>query len=80
MLPVESPYFHTELARLAIPIHYTPAADRFHVLIFLSGRGSIAGQPFQEGEAWLVPAGARTFTIEPIDPVKMLRTWIPAGA
>ena len=80
MLPVESPYFHTELARLAIPIRYTPAPDRFHVLIFLSGRGSIAGLPFQEGEAWLVPAGAPIFTIDPIDPVKMLRTWVPAGA
>jgi len=80
ILPVDCPYFHTELARLATPIRYTPAPDRFHVLVFLSGRGSIAGLPFQEGEAWLVPAGTQPFAIDPIDPVKMLRTWVPEGA
>jgi len=47
------------------------------MLIFLSGQGSIAGKPFREGEAWQVPAGSAPFTIEPTDPVKFLRTWVP---
>ena len=76
-LPIESPYFHTELARIASPIQYVPAPDRFHILIFVAGRGTIAGQPFQEGETWLIPAGAAKFTIDPADPVKFLRTWVP---
>jgi mannose-6-phosphate isomerase len=78
MLPIDCQYFHTELARIALPIQYVPAADRFHILTFVSGMGSIASQPFSEGEAWLVPAGAKPFNIHPTDPVKFLRTWVPA--
>ena len=78
MLPIDCQYFHTELARIASPIQYVPAADRFHILIFVSGMGEIAGQPFREGEAWLIPAGAQRFQIHASDPVKFLRTWVPS--
>jgi len=78
MLPIDCQYFHTELARIVIPLRYVPEAQRFHLLIFISGMGTIANQPFQEGEAWLVPAGAEPFTINPTgDPVRFLRTWVP---
>lgn len=78
MLPVDCTYFHTELARIVIPLHYVPEPARFHLLIFVSGLGSIGGQPFREGEAWLIPAGAAPFTITPDgDAVKFLRTWVP---
>jgi len=78
MLPIDCQYFHTELARIVIPLEYVPEARRFHILIFVSGMGTIANQPFREGEAWLVPAGAERFTIDPAgDPVRFLRTWIP---
>jgi hypothetical protein len=40
--------------------------------------GEIAGQPFCEGEAWLIPAGAPRFQIHPSDSVKFLRTWVPS--
>lgn len=78
MLPIDCQYFHTELARIVIPLRYVPELQRFHILIFISGMGTIADQPFREGEAWLVPAGAEPFTINPTgDPVKFLRTWVP---
>lgn len=77
MLPIDCEYFHTELARTTSPLQYVPAADRFHILVFVSGSGSIAGQAFSEGEAWLVPAGAAKFQMEPAEPVKFLRTWVP---
>lgn len=78
MLPIDCQYFHTELARIVIPLDYVPEEHRFHILIFVSGMGTIANQPFREGEAWLVPAGAERFTINPTgDAVKFLRTWIP---
>jgi mannose-6-phosphate isomerase len=77
MLPVDCRYFHTELARTASSLQYKPEPGRFHLLTFLSGQGTIAGRPFREGEAWLVPAGASPFQIEPTDPVKFLRTWVP---
>jgi mannose-6-phosphate isomerase len=76
-LPIDCKYFHTEVARITTPIDYPPAPDRFHLLIFAAGSGKIAGQPFREGEAWLVPAGARMFAIEPGEPTKFLRTWVP---
>jgi len=76
-LPVECEYFHTELARTTSPLQYKPAKDRFHLLIFLSGSGSIADQAFREGEAWLTQAGGKPFIIRPDEPVKFLRTWVP---
>lgn len=76
-LPIDCKYFHTELARITSPIEYPPANDRFHLLIFAAGSGTIAGQPFREGEAWLVPAGAKLFSIDPAEPTKFLRTWVP---
>ncbi len=77
MLPVDCEYFHVELARTTSSLQYKPERDRFHLLIFLSGRGTLAGQAFQEGEAWLLPAGAEPFFIEPADPAKFLRVWVP---
>jgi mannose-6-phosphate isomerase len=77
MLPIDCPYFHTELARSASSLLYKPEPGRFHVLIFVSGMGTIGGQPFTQGEAWLVPAGGSPFEIEPSEPVKFLRTWVP---
>ena len=76
-LPIDCKYFHTELAKTSTPLRYSPEAGRFHLLIFLSGTGNIAGQPFREGETWLVPAGASPFSIQPSEPVKFLRTWAP---
>lgn len=77
MLPIDCEYFHTELARTTSSLLYKPEPTRFHVVIFISGFGTIAGLPFREGEAWLIPPGAAPFQIEPQDPVKFLRTWVP---
>jgi mannose-6-phosphate isomerase len=77
MLPIDCQYFHTELARTTSKLLYKPEPQRFHVVIFVTGMGTIAGQPFREGEAWLIPAGSQPFEIEPGNPVKFLRTWVP---
>lgn len=77
VLPIDCQFFHTEMARITAPFEYKPEATRFHVLIFLSGLGTIGGQDFQEGQAWLIPAGSASFTIIPGDAVKFLRTWVP---
>ena len=76
-LPIDCKYFHAELAKTASTLRYSSEPDRFHLLIFLSGSGDIAEQPFREGETWLVPAGADPFLIHPGEPVKFLRTWVP---
>ena len=77
MLPIDCEYFHTELARTTSNLLYKPEPGRFHMLIFVSGMGTIAGQSFREGEAWLVPPGGHPFEIVPANPVKFLRTWVP---
>jgi mannose-6-phosphate isomerase len=77
MLPIDCPYFHTELARTSSELLYKPEPERFHIVIFVSGTGTIAKQEFREGEAWLIPAGCAPFSIQPDGPVKFLRTWIP---
>jgi mannose-6-phosphate isomerase len=77
MLPIDCEYFHTELARTTSKLLYKPEPERFHVVIFVSGMGTIAGQQFREGEAWLIPAACAPFEIEPANPVKFLRTWVP---
>ncbi|HEV2690057.1 MAG TPA: class I mannose-6-phosphate isomerase, partial [Bryobacteraceae bacterium] len=73
-LPIDCPYFHTELARIQSPITYPPTPDHFHVLVFISGLGAIAGQEYREGEAWLVSQSAAPFPITPSEPTKFLRT------
>lgn len=78
-LPIDCKYFHTEIAKITTPIEYPAAQDRFHLLIFATGSGFIAGKPFREGEAWLVPPGIGMFEIQPGDPTKFLRTWIPSA-
>ena len=77
MLPIDCQYFHTELDRTSSSLLYKPEHGRFHVVIFVSGTGTIADQPFREGEAWLIPAASAPFSIEPDGPVKFLRTWVP---
>jgi mannose-6-phosphate isomerase len=77
LLPIDCEYFHTELARTTSKLLYKPEPQRFHIVIFISGMGIIAGQQFREGEAWLVPPGGQPFEIEPANPVKFLRTWVP---
>ena len=77
-LPVDCEYFHTEAMTVGRPTEYAPNATHFHILVFESGAGSIAGQPFRPGEAWLVPAGAAPFQIEPHDATRLLRTWVPS--
>ena len=77
MLPIDCQYFHTELDRTASSLLYKPEPGRFHIVIFVTGMGTIAGRQFREGEAWLIPAGGAPFSIEPEGPVKFLRTWVP---
>lgn len=76
-LPVTCEYFRTESMTVDRLTRYEPNATRFHILVFESGLGSIAGQPFRPGEAWLIPAGAEPFLIEPTEPAHLLRTWVP---
>jgi mannose-6-phosphate isomerase len=75
--PVACRYFETEKLIVEQRTIYPANETRFRILIFLSGRGSIAGRPFEQGEAWLIPAGAPSFDITALESVALLRTWVP---
>ena len=77
ILPIDCQYFHTELAKFDAPFDYPPGADRFHLVVFLSGMGTIGNEPYRAGETWLVPQGNSSFAINPDEPTKFLRTWVP---
>ena len=77
-LPVECPYFHTESATLVDGQEFVPDPRRFELMIFLEGEGLIAGEPYREGQAWLVPEDSAPFRVEPVrGTTRLLRTWVP---
>jgi mannose-6-phosphate isomerase len=71
------PYFVTDRIEPRAGFNYEPDRERLHLLIFLEGTGRIAGNCFRAGEAWMVPAGAEAFAIEPQTPCCLLRTYVP---
>jgi mannose-6-phosphate isomerase len=69
-------YFRTELRLFTGPIVHQPNGYEPEILVFLKGAGSIAGQPFRLGEAWLIPAKGPV-NVEAAAEVAMLRTFVP---
>ena len=55
---------------------HQPNGHEPEIFVFLKGAGSIAGQPFRLGEAWLIPAEGPV-NLEPDEEVAMLRTFVP---
>lgn len=79
-LPVSSEYFYTERMTFARSIDYEPDSGRFHILIVVSGRGTIGGEAFEAGDVWLVPAGGKRFELKCDGPMEVLRVSIPPFA
>lgn len=71
-------YFVADEFTYEEPVQYQPASDRYHLLIMLEGTGMIAGMPFKAGQLWRVPAGGAEFTIQPEEPMRLLRTYVPS--
>lgn len=77
LLLAECEYFRTEEWTLASPRELPSPPGRMQLLMFLKGSGRIAGEAFEQGEAWMVPAGAGPSLVEPLAPAQFLRTWVP---
>lgn len=77
LLLAECPYFRTESwsADSAREIPPTPGQPQF--VIFLEGNGRLAGEPFEAGEAWMIPDGGGGCPLDPSAPARFLRTWVP---
>ena len=70
-------YYATEALTLDVAAMYQPDTNRFHVLLVLEGKGRFGDQAYQQGQAWLVPAGSAEFGITPGSTTRVLRTYVP---
>ncbi|HOK47419.1 MAG TPA: class I mannose-6-phosphate isomerase [Bryobacteraceae bacterium] len=73
----ECPYFVTDRIETRTGFRYQPDPQRMHLLIVIGGTGTLAGACFRPGEAWMIPAGAAPFAIEPESECCFLRTYAP---
>jgi mannose-6-phosphate isomerase len=75
-------YFATERLSWSGPVPYAPDPSRFHLLIFLEGRGTLAGDtwdqaPYQAGDAYLIPAECAPFGLRAASPSLAIRSYVP---
>ena len=70
------PYFVTELLSWDSPFIYIPDQRRSHVLVCIEGYGSMAGIPFEGGDAFLVPAEAARFPVDGVG-AQAVRAHVP---
>ncbi len=74
-------YFATERWKITAPIEALSNPEHFDLLVILSGSGKFAGggasATYRGGECWLIPAGLGKFSVNPNEPSKILRTYVP---
>ena len=71
-LPVACEYFFTEKLDVAEP--QSSELDQEYLLIPIAGTGLLAGQKFEAGQVWNVPAGTGAIAVEPHGAAQILRT------
>jgi mannose-6-phosphate isomerase len=75
------PFFATELWTASE--FYTIPVTRPHsdIIVLLSGRGVLRSKdfafPIEQGECWFLPANLEDCHLVPIEPTKMIRTYVP---
>jgi mannose-6-phosphate isomerase len=75
-------YFATERLSWQGTVRYEPDPARFHLLIFLEGRGQLRGDSwddaaYQPGDAYLIPAACAPFGLEAAEPTVAIRSYVP---
>src|SRR5260370_9182722 len=75
------PYFATERWRIMTPVETPSNPEHFDLLVILAGGGDFAwsnqSAGYQCGECWLIPARLGKFALNPAEPTKVLRTYVP---
>jgi mannose-6-phosphate isomerase len=78
-LPLRTPWFCVDkLDASAEAFTYRPHAEKYHLIICVTGEGSIAGEPFRSGEVWMVPAASPPFDLKRSPGAELLRAAGPA--
>ncbi len=70
-------HFVVERLRRAAAAPYQPDPRRTRWLIFVEGRGLLAGEPYQAGEVYLIETGAESFEWQPDSPTEALQVYAP---
>ena len=75
------PYFATERWKIMTPVEVASDPEHFELLVVLTGNGEFAwsgrSAKFQYGECWLIPARLSKFSLNPQEPTKLLKTYVP---
>ncbi len=82
---VRSPFFEVEKMRLRDPLHSEVTQDSPHVLVAVQGSGIVESQgmepiSFATGDAVVVPASVRDYTVRPQWELEMMRMSLPTGS
>jgi mannose-6-phosphate isomerase len=74
-------YFATERWKITAPTEALSDPEHFDLLVILTGSGNFAWESmpasYRSGECWLVPAALGKFSVNPDEPSKLLRTYVP---
>jgi mannose-6-phosphate isomerase len=68
-------YFTMERRTVCGQISFAPLAPHFHMIVVISGEGTIAGTPMAPGGVWCVPARSEPFVIESVTGCDVLITY-----
>jgi len=75
------PFFATELWESESPFAIPVSRSHFDLIVLLSGRGVLRSTdfafPVEQGECWFLPANLEECHLTPIEPTKMIRTYVP---
>jgi mannose-6-phosphate isomerase len=72
-------YFEVHTADISRPFVLDRPDAPFALYVFTEGHGQIGGEPYREGECWLVEGQENGVPIEPAGPTKILRVFPPKG-
>lgn len=75
---VASPHFTAEHWAWDQPIQYPNKPNQADLLIFLQGKGTISGHPYNPGDAYLLPAQLKNPELIPTSPTQAIRTYLPS--
>ena len=70
-------YFEVHTADVSRPFALDRPDAPFALYVFTGGDGKIGGEPYREGECWLVEGQADRVPLEPLRPTRILRAFPP---
>ena len=81
---IRSPFFQVEKIRLREPLHTPMSPDTPHIVVAVSGSGVVKSQgiepvSFATGDAVVVPACEKEYTVRPQWDIDIMRMSLPVG-